>query len=352
MKVLYIYAGKRRNKFKGEIGIDYADTQFYGLNHLKNFGIDAEYREWGDFWFGRIFHFLSFNIKHALMFFATRGHDVVFGSSILNMMFFKKIFGSRTSKFILLNISLKRLWQGNQNRPFKKFLLNWLLKELDGVVCLSMEQISFCTENFPYLRGKIFFVPLGVDTIYNKFVQEGRENFILSAGRDNARDYRTVLAVARSLPDRNFEIVASKRNLKDIGEIPANVNSRFDISPSELAEKYRKAQLLLLLTHPDSFKEGADGSGQTVLLEAFASGLPVVATARGSLRDYVVDGHTALLSDFYDTQGIIGNIKKMEDKELRNTLARNARVVAEEKSSSVRMAEKLSEVFKKVVCNK
>lgn len=351
MRVLYIYAGERRHKFKGEIGIDYADTQFYGLNHLKNFGIDAEYKEWGDFRMGKIFNFLSFNIKHALMFFVTRNYDVVFGSSVLNMMIFKKIFGSE-AKFILLNISLKRLWQSNQNRPFKKTLVNWLLKELDGVACLSKEQVSFCEENFPRLMNKIFFVPLGVDTTYNKFVREGREDFILSAGRDNARDYTTVLSVAKQLPDKKFEVVASPRNLKDAGAITANVRVNFDIAPSELAAKYRKAQMLLLLTHPDNFKEGADGSGQTVLLEAFASGLPVVATARGSLCDYVVDGKTALLSDFYDTQGIIVNIKKLEDGALRETLAQNARKRVEDNFSSLKMAERLVEVFKKVAFQK
>jgi glycosyltransferase involved in cell wall biosynthesis len=268
------------------------------------------------------------------------------------MMFFKKIFGSRTSKFILLNISLKRLWQGNHHKPFKRFLLNWLLKELDAVVCLSKEQVSFCEENFPYLGGKIFFVPLGVDTIYNKFTREGRQDFILSAGRDDARDYGTVLAIAKELPDKKFEIVASPRNLKGVGDTPPNVKVSFDIPPRELSEKYSKAQMLLLLTHSDGFKEGADGSGQTVLLEAFASGLPVVGTARASLRDYVVDGKTALLSDFYDTQGIIGNIRKLDNANLGDALARNARVATEEMFSSIKMSESLAAVFKEVVLSK
>ena len=347
MRVLYIYAGERRNKFKGEICVDYADTQFYGLNHLKKFGIDAEYKEWGDFWLGRTLNFLSFNIKHALMFFATRGYDVVFGSSVLNMMIFKKIFGSRTSKFILLNISLKRLWQGNQDKPIKKFVINWLLKDLDGVVCLSSEQEDFCKINFPYLKEKFFFVPLGVDVSYNKFERDGREDFILSAGRDNARDYKTVVEVARNLPHQKFEIVASPRNLKGIN-IPSNVEVNFDISPQDLGKKYRYAKALLLLTHNDVYKEGADGSGQTVMLEAMASGLPIIASRRASLLDYVKDTESALLVDFYDINKAKSRVVMMGDSALREILALNARKVVVDNFSTEMMAEKLAEIFKTI----
>ena len=348
MKILYIYAGERKDKFEGQIGVDFADTSFYGLNHLRVFGIDASYKEWwGSPFLKKVGDLLGFNLKQAILFFRTFGYDVVFGSSVLNMVLFKKIIPRRT-KFVLNNISLTRLWQNNKDKPAKSKFIEWLLRGVDGVVCLSKKQESFCLEEFPFLAGKVFFVPFGVDASFLRFEREGRQDFILSVGRDNGRDYKTVIEVAKMMPEEKFEIVASPRNLVGLKDIPPNVIVSLDIDKRDLEEKYRKAKIVLLLTHKDNYKDGADCSGQTVLLEAMASGLPVVASARACLKDYVKDSKDAFLVDFYDADGVVARIKELQKKEVREKIARNARETIEKSFTSLAFASGLSKVFKRV----
>ena len=44
-KILYLFSGKRTDVYHGKIHHDYPDTPFYGMNHLGDFGFDAEYKD-------------------------------------------------------------------------------------------------------------------------------------------------------------------------------------------------------------------------------------------------------------------------------------------------------------------
>jgi len=343
MRVLYIYSGERKNKFKGKIGIDYPDTQFYGLNHLAKFGIDAQFKEPP----ALLRKILGFRLTHMLSFFYMRGYDVVFGSSLMYMLFWQKIFRTKT-KYVLLNVGFNRTLLVNKDKKFKFKIINWLLGELDWVVCLSNYQKKFFEEFVPSLRGEVSFVPLGVDTSYCRPIYEGRKNFILSAGRDNGRDYKTVVDVARLMPEEEFHIVASKRNLKGVTDIPGNVKVFFDLSFEKLLVEYEEARILLLITHKDDYSDGSPDSGQTVLLDAMASGLPVIASRKEHLKDYVKEDKEFLAVDFYDSLGIKKTIERLNDKNMAQNMAQSAREVVENRFSTENMANQLAEVFKKV----
>lgn len=341
MKILYIYSGKRKKKFNGRIGVDYPDTQFYGLNHLKNFGIEAEYKEPSDI-LKKIF---GFRIAHMFLFFSSFRYDIVFGPSIVYMLFWRKFFKTKT-KYILLNMSLNRTISANKNKKLKSAFLMWLLKELDGVVCLSNCQKEYLEEQMEFLNGKIYFVPLGVDIFYYKPVYDGRDDFILSVGRDNGRDYKTVIETAHLMPEEKFHIVASKRNFKDIKYIPSNVKLSFDISSGELKDKYKKAKALLLLTKADNYSDGADCSGQTVLLDAMASGLPIIVSRKKYLTDYIKDKEEGILVDFYDSFGVKSSLERLlSDDNFRKNIATKARQRVEKEFSTQKMAENLSKIF-------
>jgi len=348
MRVLYIYSGIRKGRFNGQIGIDYPDTQFYGLNHLAKFGIEAEYKEPSVF----LRKILGFRLTHASMFFFSRNYDIVFGSSLLYFLFWRKIFRVKT-KYILLNISLNRTISKNKNKKLKSAILMWLLKELDAVVCLSNSQKRYLEETIPFLKGKVFFVPLGVDTSYYKLTYDNRDNFILSVGRDNGRDYKTVIEAARLMPREKFHLVLSPRNLKGITDVPDNVEVFFDIPFNELSEKYKKAKIFLLITKADDYSDGADCSGQTVLLDALASGLPIIASRKEYLKDYVREGRDVYLVDFYDVYDIKKAINIMNsDNEKRLNMAKEARQTVQNRFSTERMAEGLSLIFKELMNEK
>lgn len=347
MKILYLYSGTRKNKWQGIPGIDFPDTQLYGLNHLHAFGVTAEHKELSDFLPKWLVRLVPFRVRHVLLYLATKHYDIVFGSSLIYLLVLQKVF-KRKTRFVLLNISLFRTVVANKYRRLRFAFLTALLKELSVIVCLADTQKELIEKELPFLKGKVHVVPLGVDTIYHKPVYKGRKNYILSAGRDNGRDYKTVIETARSMPGRVFHIVCSKRNLVGISNIPKNVKIFFDLPPNELYKKYREARVLLMVTHDDQHQDGSDCSGQTVLLEAMASGVPVVVSRKKYITEYIKEGEEALLVDFYNKEEVAEKIKTLDNDMLRDSLSKNARARVERDFSTTRMAENLASVFNEI----
>jgi glycosyltransferase involved in cell wall biosynthesis len=349
MKLLYLFSGTRKGKMDGAPSIDFPDTQLYGLNHMGKFGIDAGTIEWTDIvkssWLQKI---IGFRLRHFLLFFASRKYDVVFGSSLLYMMILKKFFRTNT-KYVLFNLGINRTIASHQKHPIRLQVISSLLAEFSAIVCLSENQKKYIEEKMPFLVGKVFSVHLGVDTVYYEPVLNGRNQTILSVGRDNGRDYKTVIAAAKLLPDRQFEIVCSRRNLVDIGPLPDNVNVIYDLPLAGLREKYRTAGLLLLVTHPDNWLDGSDCSGQTVLLDAMANGIPVIATRKAYLNEYVRDRIDVTVVDCYSPQELVEAIKELDNSQISLGLAENARKRAEMEYPTKQMAKKLSEIFYQVI---
>lgn len=345
MKVLYIYSGTRK-KLVGEPGQDYPDTSLYGENHLGAFGIEAEYKEFSDLPLIGALPMPSFALRHALttLYFSLSGkYDLIFGSSLLYGLFLKKLFGLK-QKMALLDISLGRTLSANRKSRFKTILLKSALRQASAIVCLSDYQKRFLEKECPELKDEIKVVPLGVDVDYYRPVYEGRSGYFLSAGRDNGRDYRTVFKIAALLPQEQFELVASPRNVKGLGEAPQNLKLYFDLPHAEWRKKFNEARMLLLITHPDGFEDGSDCSGQTALLEAFASGLPVVATRKGYISEYGQEEEDLVLVEPYDEKALAGQIANLPQDKLKS-MARAARERVEKEFSTKRMAENLSKIF-------
>ena len=340
-RVLYLYSGSRKGKFKGTPGVDYPDTQFYGQNHLRTFGISADYKEWSDVPLNR---FWSFRMKHLLLYPFTRGYDVVFGSSLLYLMPLKMLFRSKAT-FVLLNIGIMRTLAAHRTHRLRSWLLRSLMEGFEAVVCLSTHQKEQLEREYPALIGKTFFVPLGVDTRFYQPNYENRQSYILSAGRDNGRDYASVIETARLMPEREFHIVCSPRNLKGIRDFPSNVKVFYDVPFAELHRKYQEASLLLLLTRTSH--AGSDCSGQTVLLDAMANGLPIVVNDQPYLADYVTDGKEAVVIQSTDPQAAKIAIESLDAVELRE-IAMRARARVEKGYSTEHMARELAAVFTRV----
>lgn len=347
MKVLYLYSGDRK-RFSGKASVDFADSQLYGLNFLKDHGIDAEYKEIDDYWFGKVFARFGFNIKHSLSFFLTKGYDVVFGPALLPAMIFKTLFRSKT-KFIFLNISIVRTLKGVKGIK-RKFVL-WCLRRVDGIVCLAYYQVEYLSKEMPDIISKLYFTPMGIDTEFHK---PGKQlgKYILAVGKDNGRDYKTFMESARKLPKEDFKVVCSPRNIEGITDIPSNVQIILGMSIRELRKEYENAKMVLIITHDDDFREGADCSGQTVLLEAMASGLPVVASRRKSLFGYIDDGVEGVFVDFYDSDAIVRAVNLLSNSpQLSIKMGKAARDRAEKELSTKTMAKNLASIFSKVCSN-
>ena len=347
MKILYLFSGNREKIINSVTEGLHPDTQLYGLNYLERAGLSAETKDFYVFFPRIIGELIGFRLRHLMLYFITHKYDIVFGSSILYMMIFKNILKSKTH-YVLLNTSLNRLLTVHKNNPIRLRFIYWMLSGIDKIVCLSNYQLNQLRSDFGIENNKLAFVALGVDENYHKAVYENRKDYILSVGRDNGRDYKTVIEVAKKSPTRKFEIVCNNRNLKGIESIPNNVKITFDISKIDLKKKYEEAKILLLLTHADAYSEGSDCSGQTVLLDAAASGLPIIASRKKYISDYLEEDKEILLVDFYNPGSVLKAIESLEKDDSSVNLAKMARKKVEDLFSTKKMAHNLMEVFKNV----
>lgn len=287
-RILFIFSGLRSTLFRDVSRHQAPDTQLYGMNHLSS-QVDVYSKEIGETRVGRIVgKIIGFRMRHLLMYFWTSSADIVFGPSLLYMLPLKKIFGSK-AKFVLLNISLNRFLAQHDKNTWLYRINLYLLRSIDIIVSLSTVQQQELHKRHCISSSKLAYIPLGVDVLFYQPVYEGRQHYILSVGRDNGRDYGSVVAVARRMPERDFHIVVSQRNIRNVGALPPNVKVFIDVPMKDLRTKYSEAALLLLVTHPDGYADGSDCSGQTVLLDAFASGLPVIATRKAYINEYATD---------------------------------------------------------------
>ncbi|WP_173916384.1 glycosyltransferase family 1 protein [Halobacillus sp. Marseille-Q1614] len=81
-----------------------------------------------------------------------------------------------------------------------------------------------------------------------------------------------------------------------------------------------------------------------VILEAMASGLPVIAAKSGPTMEQVEDGKTGLLFENENTDSMISAINRLENKELYEKLCYNARIEAE-KFSWQKPSEQILEFY-------
>ena len=88
------------------------------------------------------------------------------------------------------------------------------------------------------------------------------------------------------------------------------------IENREVAELYREADLMLNASRVDN--------SPNALIEAMASGVPVVSTDAGGIPDLITHGETGLLVPVGDVQQLAGAaIKILEDQPLRDSLIKN-----------------------------
>ncbi|PWB39059.1 MAG: hypothetical protein C3F02_00360 [Parcubacteria group bacterium] len=347
-KILYLFSGRRSQVYSGEIHRDFPDTPFYGLNYLKEFGLDAEYKDIHDvFRSNKIISKLPFIWKHILLTKFIKDYDLVFGSSLLYNIIFKKIFRLKT-KFVLLNISLNRTLHKNRPSFLKYKFIRYWAGQFDAIVCLSHFQIDDLVNNHQLDRNKLHFVPLGADEQFWSPLDFMNNKDILAVGKDNGRDYQTLFQVARKMPQERFAVVCGRWNIAGL-DVPDNVRVTYGLPIKELKILYKSAKMLLLITHDDQYQDGSDCSGQTVLLDAMSSGLPIIASRKKYLADYAGDNEELLTVNFYDAADITAKIKILNKVSFAQTLAWAARSRVVSHFTSKKMAENLNIVFRKLL---
>ncbi|SOD75203.1 glycosyltransferase involved in cell wall bisynthesis [Jatrophihabitans sp. GAS493] len=155
-----------------------------------------------------------------------------------------------------------------------------------------------CAPVLPLLRSewgvapsRIRFVPFGIDTdFYRRQPPPQRPDVVVSAGEDRYRDHQLLVDAVAALRGRHPGIhleLATGTSLRLPDGLVTQHTGRLD---GAMRAVYQRGSVVAIALKPT-----VTGSGLSVVLEAMASGRPVVVTANPGIDDYVAHNETGLL---------------------------------------------------------
>jgi glycosyltransferase involved in cell wall biosynthesis len=194
-------------------------------------------------------------------------------------------------------------------------------------------------------ESRLQFVPLGIDTdFYSEQPLPERPGLVMSAGEDRFRDHatlvRAVAAVRERRPEAHLELASALPFVAPDGLVTLHterLNGR-------IRDLYQRSSVVAVALHPT-----VTGSGLTVVLEAMASGRPIVVTDNPGIGDYVVHGDTGLRVPVGDADAFAAAIETLlADDDMRIEMGRRAAEVARERFTTEVMADHLARVLRRM----
>lgn len=205
------------------------------------------------------------------------------------------------------------------------------IEGINGVVVFSANQHEVF-EDAGVPPEKIHNIDFGVDAeFYSPDPTAARRFQVFSAGVDRGRDFESLVAAARLVPEARFDIFTQPCRLK--GTLPANVTAHAPVDIMAHRDNLRAADLVVVPTHDLAYP-----SGQSVLLEAAGCGKCVAVTSTRAMTQYIDNGTTALAMPLHDPQGMADVIRQaVHDDSARERIGANARRVVVEHFNFRRM---------------
>ena len=243
-------------------------------------------------------------------------------------------------------------------RPFLEPLLRWLLHspKVFTIFHNPRDRDLLVSRKTVPLERTAVILGSGVDT--NRFAP---------AANGRRREPPVVLMASRLLWDKGVsEFVQAARWLKGEGVQakfwvagPADPGSRVGI-PEVVVQDWRREGAVEFLGQQDEMPDLLRNTDVAVLpshheglpaflLEATASGLPVVATDVGGCGLVVRDGVNGILVPVKDSRALGKALKRLlQDSELRQRMGRAGRELAEQEFNEERIAGQYLQVYKQV----
>lgn len=215
------------------------------------------------------------------------------------------------------------------------------IKNLDTVLVVGSNQIKYFEQFLP--ADKIFKISLATDTSFfkpEKRVSNGRT--CLFTGQW-LRDFDTLKGVIEHINREDktirFKIITHKTNWNLFSGLE-NTEMLTGLSDEQLRDQYQNADLFLLPL--------LDCTGNCALIEAMASGLPVITNDVGGVRDYVNEECAVILKkgDIHSMAEAVlelfGNDKRLK----RMSEASREKAVSEFEWSTA--AEKIAGIYRAI----
>jgi glycosyltransferase involved in cell wall biosynthesis len=322
------------------------DTGLLGQNHLAEHGVDAfvvepglrrRRREDG------LAHRLTWNVREVTLPWEMRRADVAVTPLANLFPLAARVRGK--PKVVLLNYGVSTIWR--RASPPRRALLAAALRSCAAVACLASSQRDEVLAATGLDAARVQVVPIGADERFFAAAPLPEDGYVLAVGKDLARDYATLARAASGLEAR-FVLVALPRNLRGVA-LPPNVEVRSGVSWHELRDLYAGAGCVVLPLRRPDYPYGTEGSGLTALVEAMASGRPVVATDRGVFRDYMMPGESCLTVPPEDPEALRTAVERvLGDRREAERLGRRCRELVEERFTTRHLAARLATLLREV----
>ncbi|MCL4386987.1 glycosyltransferase [Patescibacteria group bacterium] len=232
----------------------------------------------------------------------------------------------------------KKLWKGKRKKETRMEKITWrAIVEFHSLCAkIIVPSPTVKTEiDKRGLRGKTVNIPNGVD-ILEKFKTKNSyevKNKVLFVGRIAEEKNIDVLIKAfkkaqEKMPTLQLTIAGDGPAVTDLKKlckklmIQENVNFIGMIPQNSLSQIYQEADVFVIMSTAEN--------QALVVLEAMASGLPVIGVSKYGIVDIVKDGQNGFLvkpSDVNAAGKLI--VKVVKDQDLRERLGRNSRKFAE-----------------------
>ncbi|WP_167534310.1 MULTISPECIES: glycosyltransferase family 4 protein [Frankia] len=190
-------------------------------------------------------------------------------------------------------------------RPGSLKIARCALRRSSRIFTLSTAQIPPLRTQLGIPEGRFSHVLFGVDsTFFRTSVNPPKKGLVVSVGNDRHRDFETLIRGLSQGWSRLAELRLAELRLelvtaRNVAVPPWLGRRRNRLTLPEVSDLYRAASMVVVCLRPNLHV-----SGVTVVLEAMASGRPVVVTDTPGIRDYVDHGRTGILVPPYDTDAL------------------------------------------------
>lgn len=227
-----------------------------------------------------------------------------------------KLLGMNRPRIILFDLIA---YKGGLYHKLVNAVIMFAASRIDAVSVTGKGLVDWYHKLFPGLRS-IYYIP-GAFATYAPAQQPSGEDGSIFSGGGSLRDWVTLLAAARQLPEQRFVIVGMASDPKLSSElVPPNLSLSFDLGMDEFYSLMDQASIVVL---PILDKQTA--AGLSVLGSALRRGKPTIVTRTIVTQDYVQHGDNGLLVAPGDVDGLVAQIRRLlGDSKLRARLSEGA----------------------------
>lgn len=344
MKVAFVYPNPRAAMLEQMEAGRAPDTGLLGQNHLHEHGIEARIHDpvlrRRATRRGGLLHRITWNLRELTLPWELGDADLA--CTPLATIFPLAARLRRKPDVLLISYHLCATFE--RSSPARRRLLRTSLRSAAGVVCIAPAARDRLIAQTGVDPSKVHTALLGVDERFWTPASAPEDGYVLTVGRDLARDYETFARAVERLPVRAI-MVAGPPNLAGV-DLPPNVEVRLDIGPLQVRELYAGAACVVVPIRREDYRFGTENSGTIALLEAMAMEQAVIVTERSTLVDYVRPGETALTVPAGDVAALRSAIERvLADRPLARSLGFAARRLVEERHTTRLFAERLATIM-------